>query len=68
MNTYKSLYCSATIYLFGLHSHEKKKNAEVETCPDMFKYKCWLDSLPLRHAAVIPGIKLSHLVYIKIIS
>lgn len=45
-----------------------KENAEVETYPDMFKYKCLLDSLPLRHATVIPWIKLSHLVYIKIIS
>lgn len=37
------------------------KNAEVEICPDLRMYKCLPDSFTQWHAAVIPVIKLYHL-------
>jgi len=37
---------------------------QVGTCPNMLEYMRLPDSTPQRHAATIPGIKLSHLIYV----
>jgi len=36
---------------------------QVETCPNVLECTSLPDSTPQRHAATIPGIKLSHLVF-----
>jgi hypothetical protein len=41
---------------------------QVGTCPDVFGYMSLPDSTPQRHAAALPGIKSSHLVFSDTVS
>ena len=60
-DTYNFLCCSGTNDSFGLWLIY----TQVGTCTNVLKYKSLPDSTPQRHAATIPGIKLSYLVKAK---